>query len=353
VVSFDLNSTPYYVMLATGPVSATNHQVQYHTKRAVTFQPVNLADFNPFIKPTGENSGCYGRPKGCDCRSNCTLLRAEWRAKSLDTYSIIINGGTEDSYLAIGFPTAGEMGPAPVVVCAKAGGLSNGQQTAIYWNPPAGTPILVNDSSPADLVTVVAVDVVDGQLVCSLDLKAAFQIKTDGQNTSIITRDLNSEAYFVILATGPLKEGELQQHTERGHTSSAVWWSDYNSFLPISYHGCNETVGCEGLPVGCISARNCSVLLRYKAVAEESYQLTLTGTAEDSTYLAFGLSLDEKMGDDSVVACIPVEGVGVVMYWNKVGNSIPLPNMSEGVSSGTAILEDGVLSCTFLLQGVT
>jgi hypothetical protein len=245
------------------------------------------------------------------------------------------------------------MGPAPVVVCAKAGGLSNGQQTAIYWNPPSGIPILVNESSPADLVTVVAVDVVDGQLVCSLDLKATFQITTAGPNSSIITRDLNTEAYFVILATGPLKNGVLQQHTERGHTSAAVWWSDYNSFLPMSYRGCNETVGCEGFPVGCISARNCSVLLRYKAVAEESYQFTLTGTADDSTYLAFGLSLDEKMGDDSVVACIPVEGVGVVMYWNKVGNSIPLPNMPEGVSSGTAILEDGVLSCTFLLQGVT
>jgi hypothetical protein len=91
--------------------------------------------------------------------------------------------------------------------------------------------------------------------------------------------------------------------------------------------------------------------LRYEAVAEESYQFSLTGTAADSTYLAVGLSLDNKMGNDSVVACIPEEGVGVVMYWNKVGDSVPLPNTTVGVSNGTASLEDGVLSCSFLLQG--
>ena len=106
-------------------------------------------------------------------------------------------------------------------------------------------------------------------------------------------------------------------------------------------------MGCEGLPLGCVAARNCSVLLRLEAVAADSYQFSLSGPAA-AGYLALGLSMDTKMGDDSVVACIPDSGV--VMYWNSVGNSTQLPNTTVGMSNGTLQVADGTITCSFLLQ---
>ena len=66
-----------------------------------------------------------------------------------------------------------------------------------------------------DIVTNVAVAVVDGLLRCSFEVKASFQVGT-------ASRDLNAEAYFVILATGPLEQGKIMQHAKegRGHSPS-------------------------------------------------------------------------------------------------------------------------------------
>jgi len=294
-------------------------------------------------------SGCYGLPEGCDCRTSCTLL-AEWRGSSKDTYSVILSGGQPDSYLALGLATAsGVMGPAPVVVCAAdTSGLVNGtsNQTAIYWNTDTFSSAPASASKPADLVTPVAVEVVDGSLKCSLEVKASFEVAGTA-------RDLNANAYYVLLATGPLAKGLVTYHSaNRGHSSSALYWSDYNSYLPFSYGDCNAGVGCVGLPLGCETTRNCSVLVRFEAAAEDSYQFSLSGqVAAPTDYLAVGLSLDATMGDDSVVACIPPgDDGGVVMYWNLVGNSVPLPNTTVGVSEGKVAVNDGILTCSFLLQ---
>ena len=343
--SRDLNAEAYFVILATGPLE--QGKIMQHAKegRGHSPSPFYWADYNSFIP---EQYGCYGRPKGCDCRTNCTLL-AEWRGSTKDTYSVVLSGGLADGYLAMGWPTVGDMGPAPVIVCAAAsGGLSdNNNLTAVYWNTDNEMSAPAPDYSPVDLVTPVSVAVVDGQLKCSLEVKANFQVATTA-------RDLNTEAYFVILATGLLEGGQIMQHSKegRGHSPSAFFWSDYNSYLSFNYLGCNITVGCEGLPIGCVADRNCSLLLRYHAAAEDSYQFSLSGqaTSAEAAYLAIGLSLDNRMGDDSVVACIPDGRVGAVMYWNKEGNSIQLPNTTAGLTDGVVNVADGIISCTFFLQ---
>ena len=295
--------------------------------------------------PKNAPSGCLGRPEGCDCRtSNCTLS-VEWRGSSKDTYSVILSGGQPDAYMAVGWPAVASMGPAPVIVCAAAtSGLANTNNnvTAIYWNTAAYASSPAAASSPGDLVNPVSVEVVDGLLKCSLEVKASFQVAN-------ATRDLNTEAYFVILSTGSLKDGQILPHTYRVRSPSALYWADSNSYLSFNYDGCPEGggVGCEGLPLGCVAARNCSVLLRLEAVAADSYQFSLSGPAA-AGYLALGLSMDTKMGDDSVVACIPDSGV--VMYWNSVGNSTQLPNTTVGMSNGTLQVADGTITCSFLLQ---
>ena len=298
--------------------------------------------------PKNAASGCLCRPEGCDCLS--ATLSVEWRGSSKDTYSVILSGGQPDAYLAVGWPAVAGMGPAPVIVCAAASsGLANSSNnskvTAIYWNTAEYTSSPAADSSPGDLVTPVSVEVVDGLLKCSLEVKASFQVAN-------ATRDLNAEAYFVILSTGPLKEGIIQPHTDRVRSPSGLYWADSNSYLSFNYDGCPEGggVGCEGLPLGCVATRNCSVLLSVEAVAADSYQFSLSGGQAPTApgYLAMGLSMDTKMGDDSVVACIPDSGV--VMYWNSVGYSTQLPNTTVGLSNGTLQVADGTITCSFLLQ---
>ncbi len=313
-----------------------------------------LSPFNLLPKKLAreEPSGCYGRPKNCSCPEECTF-RVEWRAKSKDTYSVIITGGAAEDYMAIGWPTVGGMGPTPVIVCAANGSLLGNQTTAINWNTDSLSSDPAVNSTPSDLVTLVAATVVDGQQICSLEVKATFQVAAP--NGSMVGRNLNTEPYYVILATGPLQGGKIQQHTTRGHSPAAIWWSDYNSYLPFTYRGCGETVGCEGLPSNCQATRNCSVLLRYEAIAEDMYQFSLTGlTASEATYLAVGLSLDNHMGDDSVVACIPEGNVGTVMYWNLASySSVPLPNTTVGLSNGVVNYIDGILTCSFFLKEST
>ena len=196
--------------------------------------------------------------------------------------------------------------------------------------------------------------------ISEVDLQASYSIekpsRTNIHTKDVASFDLNSTPYHVMLAAGPVNttSHQVQYHTEKVVTPTPVFFAKFNPFIkPSIYLGCNENVGCEGLPVGCVASRNCSILLRYEAVAEESSQFNLTGTAAGGTYLAIGLSMDDKMGDDSVVACIPDGGQGVVMYWNVVGNSLPLPNTTVGVSNGSASLENGMMTCSFLLQGTT
>jgi hypothetical protein len=276
-------------------------------------------------------------------------LIVEWRGSGKDTYDVNLIGGQPDGYLAVGWPTVGDMGPTPVVVCANGGLTNNNKHTAIYWNTADRNSTPVDVSSTEDPVSNVMVMEVNGVLTCSFTLKANFQIGNE-------TKDLNNKAYYVILATGPLQNGKIMQHTKegRGHSPAPFYWADYNSYLPFNYADCNTggIVGCEGLPMGCVANRNCSVLLRFAANAKDSYEFSLSGQAMDPTsaYLAVGLSLDDKMANDSVVACIPNYNVGVVMYWNKQYDSIPLPNTTVGLSDGTVSQADGVITCSFILQ---
>ena len=97
MMDFDLNSTPYHIMLAAGPVDPTSHLIQQHINKGVTPLPVSLAQFNPFINaststtaattttagPANDSSlyagcydtkGCFGTPPGCVEQRNCKFI---------------------------------------------------------------------------------------------------------------------------------------------------------------------------------------------------------------------------------------------------------------------------------------
>eukprot|EP00094_Tigriopus_californicus_P006554 TCALIF_06310-PA protein Name:"Similar to CG8399 Putative ferric-chelate reductase 1 homolog (Drosophila melanogaster)" AED:0.00 eAED:0.00 QI:157/1/0.66/1/1/1/3/0/176 len=83
----------------------------------------------------------------------------------------------------------------------------------------------------------------------------------------------------------------------------------------------------------------------------------LSGPAPNETsYVALGLSLDQKMGDDSVVACALKDGKpDVRMYWNLNNpyTSVPLAKPSTGLSALEVSINDGLISCKFDRDFVT
>lgn len=90
------------------------------------------------------------------------------------------------------------------------------------------------------------------------------------------------------------------------------------------YDGCDSVKGCLGLPGGtCIQERSCSALVTFAQKNERSFEFELWATnSPDNSFVAVGLSDDNKMGDDSVTECTVVNGrVNAFMSRNEAGKS--------------------------------
>lgn len=80
------------------------------------------------------------------------------------------------------------------------------------------------------------------------------------------------------------------------------------------------------------------------------------GAKVGEDYVALGLSDDDEMGADSVMACInqPGQSPTVKMYWN-IGHStsLPLEDTQLGLSDISGLAEEDFFSCTFYRDTVT
>ncbi len=131
---------------------------------------------------------------------------------------------------------------------------------------------------------------------------------------------------------------------------------------PSAYDGCGTAKGCVGEAEGCVGAMDCEFLLSYAAepgAAAYRFELTAALLDSDDEYAAAGLSFDGgeggSMGEDSVVACYPGDDDAdfVHVYWNEVGNSVPLDEERRGLSDTAGVLDGGVISCSFVRDTVT
>jgi hypothetical protein len=200
--------------------------------------------------------------------------------------------------------------------------------------------------------------------------------------------DLNYTPYHLMLATGSVKDGSyvIQQHTNKGVTDQPISMAQFNPFIksnsttttstaPVTttmttvmpgndssiYASCYATKGCFGTPSGCVEKRNCNYLVTYSRLSEASFRFEIgqvVGSSVTNSYAAFGLSFDDKMGDDSVMACTLSAGgqVDVAMYWNVAKpsyNSLPLQDPHFGLTVTAGSLTDGFLLCSFDREAVT
>ncbi|XP_019562157.1 putative ferric-chelate reductase 1 homolog isoform X1 [Aedes albopictus] len=121
------------------------------------------------------------------------------------------------------------------------------------------------------------------------------------------------------------------------------------------YQGCGDTKGCFGFPEGCVESRNCRAVVA-TIVQGERYIFEMKSGYNRPAYIAVGLSNDAKMGDDSVVECVPEQGtVNAYASWTFAG---PYGVSRQGIAQNfIRLLEksyvDGVIHCKVERDAVT
>lgn len=82
--------------------------------------------------------------------------------------------------------------------------------------------------------------------------------------------------------------------------------------------GCDLNKTCFGLPSSCDDLADCDLLASWRLLSDEVTRLELySGLGGRGSYVALGLSRDNRMGGDLVVACVSHEGrVSAELSWN-------------------------------------
>ena len=348
--SYDLNKNPYYVILAKGAVSGG--LITYHEDRVKSPDKYTLGDSNQFLANDqydncGGTVGCSGLPADCVDSKNCTVI-LRWFGVSENLYNMTVFGPALNTpYSAMALSSDNSMGNDIVVACSPKGDVS------FYWNLPSLTSVKLPSSILGLSNQTIVVN--DQNLKCSFLLDSTLNISVP-TSKDYVSFNINKNEYYILLATGPINsDGIIQYHNKRLASSSAIELFNFNSFVKanvsqLSYSGCFDTWGCSGQPAGCETSKNCSMLAKWKGISEEQYEINLSGLVETTnTYLAVGLSLDNMMGNDSVVTCLGTSGT-IETYWNTVYNSVPVNTTTPSIFNSTLKIEDGIMNCSFIIN---
>ncbi|TRY68796.1 hypothetical protein TCAL_09394 [Tigriopus californicus] len=124
------------------------------------------------------------------------------------------------------------------------------------------------------------------------------------------------------------------------------------------YNGCGETKGCIGSTEGCVEEESCTVAMSYMGVSKDSYMIEIYGERLEQsslTFLGVGLSLDQAMKDDSIMACsFPEDDANPRMEMYLAWRQSPRPvtadrleNPTLGITAIEGIVQDGWFMCSF------
>lgn len=122
------------------------------------------------------------------------------------------------------------------------------------------------------------------------------------------------------------------------------------------YEGCGSKKICFGSSAGCIDSKDCVAVVSCLVQGDEKFLFDMQ--ARKSTYVAVGLSRDNKMGEDSVVECVNdgkgPNPVNAYMSWNFGKNNRRLkPQEQEGIQLKNSSFVNGNVYCRFERDTVT
>ncbi|XP_045455053.1 putative ferric-chelate reductase 1 homolog [Melitaea cinxia] len=116
------------------------------------------------------------------------------------------------------------------------------------------------------------------------------------------------------------------------------------------YQGCEDTKLCFGVPQNCIPNGNCKAIVAV-FVAGDIYTFEIQGT-DNPQYVAAGLSMDSKMGEDSAVECVRNDNGRITIHTSWTYPKVePYVRRSDSPQDIVQLLEssniEGKLYCKF------
>uniref|UniRef100_A0A2M4A6W7 Putative domon domain of stromal cell-derived receptor 2 n=1 Tax=Anopheles triannulatus TaxID=58253 RepID=A0A2M4A6W7_9DIPT len=131
-----------------------------------------------------------------------------------------------------------------------------------------------------------------------------------------------SEKVRVVASSSTVAPGQTTRRTP-GTTTTVPPYRPAQTSAPVVsdpiYNGCGESKGCFGFPEGCVEAGNCRAVTTITVLGNR-YVFEMKAGYNRPAYVAVGLSNDAKMGEDSVIECVPEQGtVNVYASWTTVG----------------------------------
>ncbi|KAF5280301.1 hypothetical protein FQR65_LT03110 [Abscondita terminalis] len=170
------------------------------------------------------------------------------------------------------------------------------------------------------------------------------------------------DTFWVGIQSQPLQILDGAKSTDNNVKSSTVRISTPPHYIPEDdnvpqvefdrfYEGCEVTKTCFGSLDGCVSKQNCKAAVSIRVANSEQYEIELKATGAPK-WVGFGLSNDDKMGDDSIIDCVnEQEGVKAYMSW-----STPRPKLgvfrvpADGIKFVSGSFVEDVIHCRVLRQ---
>ena len=307
------------------------------------------SDNTNFLDGCGTTKGCVGYPYDCVDGGDACLFALSYKGLSEDSYEIeILLNRTQSSlqYVAAGLSYDDGMGEDSVMAC-----IPEKNKLEMYWNiETTGSNRLEDPSLGIDNVEIGSGD---GYSTCKFERQAVLELKDGDDNHGVF--NLNLDKYFVLFASGRISgDDTIQEHTIKIEMDKAVRFGDFNEFYEYDFYlDCGDTKGCVGYPFGCLESKDCTWSLSFEGLSLQSYKMEIymSPIVSSTWYVAAGLSYNDLMGDDSVMACLPSRN-RVDMYWNYDDDTIgltsrKLSNPALGISNAKVSEIDGNVICTF------
>ncbi|CAG7837806.1 unnamed protein product [Allacma fusca] len=164
-----------------------------------------------------------------------------------------------------------------------------------------------------------------------------------GEYIIVVTVVKNKEIFWVA-APSPIITVGSGTEPEPGDEIKAI------------YEGCSKTKGCFGTPNGCLGTRNCAMFVTYTIQPSNgNAQFELVGNVKSfnspTSYVALGLSDNNRMGDDSVLACrMDQNTIAVNEYYTRpeYHGNFGVSRAEFGIiSQASGVNVDGFISCKF------
>lgn len=300
---------------------------------------------------------CLGFPEGCIEDKNCKAISVVHVNNGRYEFELKTAPNSNAVYVAIALSNDRKMGEDSVMECVQENGVINAYTSFTSITPYASNRTGVNQN----IIRLLESSYRDGSIHCRIERDTISTVWDT-------TYDLNRDSFHLILATGEkLKENSVGYHgpdkissADKISLSAAPQKTVSSSSSPKNddslYNGCGRMKGCFGFPEGCVPSKSCSALSVLNIVGGKYQFELMTAPKSQAVYIALGLSEDTKMGDDSVMECVPENGV--VEAYTSYTTIKPFASNRTGVNQNIIRLlessyKDGSIYCKIERDTVT